>query len=126
MTNMHYQRDLAISAKKERLFLLLYIISLWCCTLVFSLVVYSTLLCGTYLLTYSIFCGEFRWKKESRCKGQLISKCPFGVKTSSKIPTKFFLDFCPEIFCSFLGASLGLPGSVTGLPVGFLIYDITY
>ena len=28
-------------------------------------------------------------------KGQLISKCPFGVKTSSKKPTKFFHDFCP-------------------------------
>ena len=39
-------------------------------------------------------------------KGQLISKCPFGVKTSSKIPTKLFLDFCPEIFCSFLGGFL--------------------
>ena len=38
-------------------------------------------------------------------KGQLISKCPFGRKTSSKIPTKLLPDFCPEIFCSFLGAS---------------------
>jgi hypothetical protein len=26
-------------------------------------------------------------------KGQLISKCPFGVKTSSKKPTKFFPGF---------------------------------
>ena len=56
------------------------------------------------------------------CKGQLISECPFGVKTSSIIPTKLFLDFCPEIFV----ASLGLPGSPMGLPVGFLIYDFTY
>ena len=34
---------------------------------------------------------------------------------SSKIPTKLFLDFCPEIFCSFLGASwklFGLPGDL--------------
>ena len=34
---------------------------------------------------------------------------------SSKLPTKFFLDFCPEIFCSFLGASwmlFGLPGDL--------------
>ena len=53
-------------------------------------------------------------------KGQLISKCPFGVKTSSKtsskIPTKLFLDFCPEIFCSFLGASwklFELPGGLS-------------
>jgi hypothetical protein len=37
-------------------------------------------------------------------KGQLISKCPFGVKTSSKKTTKLFLDFCPDFFCSFLGA----------------------
>ena len=40
-----------------------------------------------------------------RPKGQLISKCPYEKSVSSKIPTKIFLDFCPEIFCSFLGAS---------------------
>jgi hypothetical protein len=48
-------------------------------------------------------------------KGQLISKCPFGVKTSSKKPTKLFLDFCPDFFCSFLGASwklFELPGDL--------------
>ena len=55
-------------------------------------------------------------------KGQLISECPLGPKTSSKIPTKLLPDFCPEIFCSFLGA----PGSFWGLPVGFLVYNITY
>ena len=38
-------------------------------------------------------------------KGQLISKCPYEESVSSKIPTKIFLDVCPEIFCSFLGAS---------------------
>ena len=38
-------------------------------------------------------------------KGQLISKCPFGVKTSSKKSTKLFPGICPEFFCSFLGAS---------------------
>ena len=38
-------------------------------------------------------------------KGQLISKCPYEKSVSSKIPMKIFLDFCPEIFCSFLGAS---------------------
>ena len=37
-------------------------------------------------------------------KGQLISKCPYEKSVSSEIPTKLFLDFCPEIFCSFLGA----------------------
>ena len=48
-------------------------------------------------------------------KGQLISKCPFEKSVSSKIPTKIFLEFCPEIFCSFLGASwklFGLPGDL--------------
>ena len=39
-------------------------------------------------------------------KGQLISKCPFGVKTSSKKPTELFLYFCPEFFCTFLGGFL--------------------
>ena len=38
-------------------------------------------------------------------KGQFISKCPYEKSVSSKIPTKIFLEFCPEIFCSFLGAS---------------------
>ena len=48
-------------------------------------------------------------------KGQLISKCPYDKSVLSKIPTKIFLYFCPEIFCSFLGAScklLGLPGDL--------------
>ena len=31
-------------------------------------------------------------------KGQLISKCPFGIIVWTKIPTKLFLDFCPEMF----------------------------
>ena len=55
---------------------------------------------------YSIF---------TRIKGQLISKCPFGVKTSSKKSTELFLDFCPEILCTFLGASwklFQLPGDL--------------
>ena len=30
-------------------------------------------------------------------KGQLISKCPFGVLKSSKKPTKIFQDFCPSL-----------------------------
>ena len=48
-------------------------------------------------------------------KGQLISKCPFGIIVWTKIPTKLFLDFCPEIFFTFLGASwklFGLPGDL--------------
>ena len=43
-------------------------------------------------------------------KGQLISTYPFGIIVWTKIPTKLFLDFCPEIFCSFLGASWKLSG----------------
>ena len=49
-------------------------------------------------------------------KGQLISKCPFGIIVWTKIPTKLFLDFCPEIFCTFLWDSWKL----LGIPVGFL------
>jgi hypothetical protein len=48
-------------------------------------------------------------------KGQLISKCPYEKSVSSKIPMEIFLEFCPEIFCSFLGASwklFGLPGDL--------------
>ena len=33
-----------------------------------------------------------------RTKGQLISKCPFGVFKSSKNPTNFFQDFCPSLY----------------------------
>ena len=42
-------------------------------------------------------------------KGQLISKCSFGFIVWTKLPTKLFLNFCPEIFCTFLGASCRLP-----------------
>ena len=44
-------------------------------------------------------------------KGQLISKCPFGFIVWTKLPTKLFLNFCPEIFCTFLGASWKLFGA---------------
>ena len=33
-------------------------------------------------------------------KGQLISKCPFGVIVSTKIPMKKFDKFCPRIWKS--------------------------
>ena len=49
-------------------------------------------------------------------KGQLISKCPFGIIVWTKIPTELFLDFCPEIFCTFLGASWKLYGASCRLP----------
>ena len=54
-------------------------------------------------------------------KGQLILKCPYEKLVCPKIATKLFLDFCPDFFA----ASWGLPGSFFGLPVGFLIHDIT-
>ena len=33
-------------------------------------------------------------------KGQLISKCPFAVIVSTKIPTKKFDNFCPRVLKS--------------------------
>ena len=49
-------------------------------------------------------------RKNVSVKGQLISKYPFGIIVWTKIPTKLFLDFCPEFFV----ASWGLPGSFLG------------
>ena len=49
-------------------------------------------------------------------KGQLISKCPFGFIVWTKLPTELFLNFCPEIFCTFLGASWKLFGAFCRLP----------
>ena len=39
------------------------------------------------------------WKRIDKIytKGQLISKCPFGVIVWTKIPTKRFDKFCPRI-----------------------------
>ena len=56
-------------------------------------------------------------------KGQLISKCPHEIIVSSKIPTKLFLDFCPEIFCTFLGASLKLFGLLGDLLSNIIIQE---
>ena len=59
------------------------------------------------LLTQEIF-GVVRslmsFRLTGGSKGQLISKYPYKKSVSSKIPTKLCLDFCPEIFCSFLEA----------------------
>ena len=38
----------------------------------------------------------FQYFKFSFTKGQLISKCPFGVIVSTKITTKKFANFCPR------------------------------
>ena len=46
------------------------------------------------ILYVMLSCEHFLWI----AKGQLISKCPFGVKTSSKIyQWHFFQDFCPSL-----------------------------
>ena len=52
-----------------------------------------------------VFCVKQVIVFREAAKGQLISKCPYEKSVSSKIPTKMFLDFCPEMFSSFLGAS---------------------
>ena len=44
--------------------------------------------------------GQFRFSiylfvSLNQCKGQLISKCPFGVIVWTKIPTKFFRGSLP-------------------------------
>ena len=49
-------------------------------------------------------------------KGQLISKCTDEKSVSSKIPMKIFLEFCPDFFCSFMGASWKLFGASYRLP----------
>ena len=44
-------------------------------------------------------------------KGQLISDRPFGFIVWTKLPMKFFLNICPEFFCTFSGASWKLFGA---------------
>ena len=39
----------------------------------------------------------FETFKSTTSKGQLISKCPFGVIDWTKIPTKHLTNFCPRI-----------------------------
>ena len=52
---------------------------------------------GQYRKFLSYFHEKNRFKIRIyvHCKGQLILKCPFGVKTSSKKPTNFFPWFLP-------------------------------
>ena len=66
-----------------------------------------------------LFLAAQTCEKKCAFKGQLISKRPFGIIVWTKIPTKLFLHFCPEFFCSFLGASWKL----FGLP-GYLVFNI--
>ena len=46
----------------------------------------------------------------------MILKCPYEKLVCPKRATKIFLDFCPEIFCSFLGASWNLFWASCRLP----------
>ena len=54
----------------------------------------STIKCGKCNATFS---EEIHMKRHIT-KGQLISKCPFGVMVWTKIPTKIFDNFCPRIW----------------------------
>ena len=54
-------------------------------------------------------------KKVTKTKGQLISKCPYEIIVSSKIPTKF-PGFLPWNFCTLLRASWKLSGASCRLP----------
>jgi hypothetical protein len=52
-----------------------------------------------YLRTKEVFNRAVTYQP-ALAKGQLISKCPFGVIASTKIPTKKFDNFCPRILKS--------------------------
>ena len=56
-------------------------------------------------------------------KGQLNSKCSNEIILSSKIPTKLFLDFCPEILCTSLGAFWKLFGLLGTLLSNIIIKE---
>ena len=61
---------------------------------------------SNFLIKYSIQIFEYYSKWLSKYLIPVFSiKGPYEKSASSKTPTKIFLDFCPEIFCSFLGAS---------------------
>ena len=52
----------------------------------------------TFLQCFALEQRESKAKcLRTRPKGQLISKCLFGVIVSTKIPTKKFDNFCPRI-----------------------------
>ena len=59
--------------------------------------------CDNYVLQWWVeLDDELSWLFT---EGQIISECPYEKSVSSKLPTKIFLNFCPEIFCSFLGGA---------------------
>ena len=54
-----------------------------------------------FFLILSKFSQNFKIRSEflrnlDEIKGQLISKCPYGVFKSSKKTMKYFQDFCPS------------------------------
>ena len=59
----------------------------------FLLSKYVNAACCTLLAIALIFFTK--WLNAS-AKGQLVSKCPFGVIVWTKIPTKFFPGFLPQ------------------------------
>ena len=56
-------------------------------------VIHSLLLAAT--LSKAVGRRLFFEGKDANTKGQLISKCPFGIFKSSKKPMKLFLGFLP-------------------------------
>ena len=65
-----------------------------------------------------MYCASMVLLGSAASKGQLISKSLFCVIVWIKIQQKHCKDFCPKIFCSFLGAFwklLGLPGDLVSI-----------
>ena len=54
-----------------------------------------TIVCTFYVSISSGQQNLIKTYQNEAGKGRLISKCPFGVKTSSKKPTKIFPGFLP-------------------------------
>ena len=63
--------------------------------MVITLIVISVCVVISIIITLIVLIALNDKPKLETTKGQLISKCPFGVKTSSKKPTKFFPGFLP-------------------------------
>ena len=62
----------------------------------FSMVSYNSVKGSSQVYMTNIVHHKKR-NKSNDFKGQMISKCPFGVFKSSKKQRIFFQDFCPSI-----------------------------
>ena len=76
---------------------------------------------------FSKFCRKVsllkcRDRSTKLSKGQLISKCPFGIIVWTEYQRKYFWISALKFFVP----SWGLLGSFLGLPEGFLVYYVTY